>query len=388
MDIDKEKIVREEINKLIDEIEKEIIRKTIKSKPIYELKDILNKKNLYQLKESAKLMGISKAYKMKKSELIEVLYDEVITEEHLMTVISYLTTQEYSVFQNAIMGRTIEYNSKLDDSHITAQDFLILQSFNFNEKIEFVVPREIENNYKKLKNNGLIDEVLNYFNVVNYLNSTANLYGTISVDDFLEIYNLQNNKKITKQELMSIIKSEEINDNFFDYNMGYIVHSCFDGILNEINENIISAEDKSRYIPEKEELLKYENEMYYETSPYSKIMIKFFIEEMEMDINNAMELVEDLVLQIKLGCRMQDLVDTIGIEYGEFESEEQTEKIIPILIDLFNNTRKWYNNGMLSKEMRERKKQNGNSPRKVVKIGRNEPCPCGSDKKYKKCCGK
>jgi hypothetical protein len=21
------------------------------------------------------------------------------------------------------------------------------------------------------------------------------------------------------------------------------------------------------------------------------------------------------------------------------------------------------------------------------KIGRNEPCPCGSDKKYKKCCG-
>ena len=26
-------------------------------------------------------------------------------------------------------------------------------------------------------------------------------------------------------------------------------------------------------------------------------------------------------------------------------------------------------------------------PRKVVKIGRNDPCPCGSGKKYKKCCG-
>ena len=26
-------------------------------------------------------------------------------------------------------------------------------------------------------------------------------------------------------------------------------------------------------------------------------------------------------------------------------------------------------------------------PRKVVKIGRNEPCICGSGKKYKKCCG-
>mgnify|MGYP003291732256 CR=1 FL=1 len=23
-----------------------------------------------------------------------------------------------------------------------------------------------------------------------------------------------------------------------------------------------------------------------------------------------------------------------------------------------------------------------------IKVGRNEPCPCGSGKKYKKCCGK
>jgi len=26
-------------------------------------------------------------------------------------------------------------------------------------------------------------------------------------------------------------------------------------------------------------------------------------------------------------------------------------------------------------------------PRRVVSVGRNEPCPCGSGKKYKKCCG-
>lgn len=26
-------------------------------------------------------------------------------------------------------------------------------------------------------------------------------------------------------------------------------------------------------------------------------------------------------------------------------------------------------------------------PRRVEKVGRNEPCPCGSGKKHKKCCG-
>ena len=28
------------------------------------------------------------------------------------------------------------------------------------------------------------------------------------------------------------------------------------------------------------------------------------------------------------------------------------------------------------------------TPKRVAKIGRNEPCPCGSGKKYKQCCGK
>ena len=27
-------------------------------------------------------------------------------------------------------------------------------------------------------------------------------------------------------------------------------------------------------------------------------------------------------------------------------------------------------------------------PKKVKKVGRNDPCPCGSGKKYKQCCGK
>ena len=26
-------------------------------------------------------------------------------------------------------------------------------------------------------------------------------------------------------------------------------------------------------------------------------------------------------------------------------------------------------------------------PRQVTKVGRNAPCPCGSGRKYKKCCG-
>ena len=39
------------------------------------------------------------------------------------------------------------------------------------------------------------------------------------------------------------------------------------------------------------------------------------------------------------------------------------------------------------KELYREQKQSG-TVRKEVKIGRNDPCPCGSGKKYKHCCGR
>jgi hypothetical protein len=58
-----------------------------------------------------------------------------------------------------------------------------------------------------------------------------------------------------------------------------------------------------------------------------------------------------------------------------------------------NNTRIWVNNGHTPLELHEifskRDEDIIEFPiRKKQKIGRNDPCPCGSGKKYKKCCGK
>lgn len=67
-----------------------------------------------------------------------------------------------------------------------------------------------------------------------------------------------------------------------------------------------------------------------------------------------------------------------------FETNEKVKAdIIPIKIQV-----KDYDNFDFSKEKRARKKIKKSSKRKnSPKVGRNDPCPCGSGKKYKKCCG-
>lgn len=57
--------------------------------------------------------------------------------------------------------------------------------------------------------------------------------------------------------------------------------------------------------------------------------------------------------------------------------------------DWLYNLPEW--DGILSVEKRKEIKAAYNRTKIVVKdekIGRNDPCPCGSGKKYKKCCGK
>lgn len=56
-------------------------------------------------------------------------------------------------------------------------------------------------------------------------------------------------------------------------------------------------------------------------------------------------------------------------------------------IDIFNALGNTVQIAALKKELNELTSLPENKPVNVIKTGRNEPCPCGSGRKYKKCCG-
>lgn len=50
--------------------------------------------------------------------------------------------------------------------------------------------------------------------------------------------------------------------------------------------------------------------------------------------------------------------------------------------------RKYPSIAVIGERLAKLRNQQGNQPRRVEKVGRNDPCPCGSGKKYKYCCGR
>ena len=69
-----------------------------------------------------------------------------------------------------------------------------------------------------------------------------------------------------------------------------------------------------------------------------------------------------------------------------FDSDEDAQIFIDMIVKLSNNTRLKSNRGHTPLEISKLKSNLTSQTHK--KIGRNDLCPCGSGKKYKKCCGK
>ena len=70
---------------------------------------------------------------------------------------------------------------------------------------------------------------------------------------------------------------------------------------------------------------------------------------------------------------------------------EDEERLPKLITNVYNSLPSWENNGWSPQELLERmagKKVFYNERGDVMKVGRNDPCPCGSGKKYKKCCGR
>lgn len=85
---------------------------------------------------------------------------------------------------------------------------------------------------------------------------------------------------------------------------------------------------------------------------------------------------------------LEDVTEESQIN-AEFDFEKLLWNMFEVKADWLYNLNEWDN--VLPEEKRKEIRKNHNRSKQVInesKVGRNDPCPCGSGKKYKKCCGK
>lgn len=152
------------------------------------------------------------------------------------------------------------------------------------------------------------------------------------------------------------------------------------------------------YVKEKGEKAFWQEYGNIETNIYKDLLLnhkeakKTTIKELAKEYNSTPEFIMGFVDGIN---------DSLNNQYDLEAIDENTELVLDIDLeklyfnmldakaDYLYNLPQW--DGIFSEEKRKEIQKDYKESRIVrneEKIGRNDPCPCGSGKKYKKCCGK
>lgn len=237
-----------------------------------------------------------------------------------------------------------------------------------------------------------------------YIIALSNLYGMVHKDKVVEIYNSQNENQISISNIEKLIANlpEELEDAFILIHKDYFVMETI--IENDEFDLMLRKKgDKPYYVPEKEELLKYADDGYFEKSNQYKNLLSYLKKNFFKPGDERAEwLAEDIQGMCQFGVDMQTIFDSFNNMKISFRDMDQANEVLQLIMELSNNIRIWENNGYTPQEIFEKFEKPNLKPlpdkpfdfggSKVVdmntrkKVGRNDPCPCGSGKKYKKCC--
>lgn len=142
---------------------------------------------------------------------------------------------------------------------------------------------------------------------------------------------------------------------------------------------------KPYYVPPKTVFSSYAEPFYWEPSAEADALRAFLKTEFVLSDARLEQVYTELVYGTRyLSVPVMQAVYRLQ-DMGLNLPEEQEKTFISVFLPFRNQVRMQGNRGYTPLEIREI--QSAIAPTQK-KVGRNDPCPCGSGKKYKNCCGK
>jgi hypothetical protein len=362
---------------------------------------------------------------MKKQELVDAIHDGLNDRELLASSVGACNDEEIELFESVMRKGKTRYRGRdaLDAYRLIEKTGAFMGLYGNNGALVLVAPDETKAMYETIDTPEFHCKRRRYINIGLYATALVNLCGFVCSEDIARIYNSQNDDRIESDELNKMLFRHILRSEY-DYalyedgichatlaygeapkeNVEFIDEEEFasdkefvsDGEIDDDEEDYLSyLVDRHATIPmremEKEELLRYADEEYYEFTRAHKRLYAFLKAHLPENCEEpilALLTVKDLHRAAQMDCEPSYILDALE-EYG-FSSEkspmdiETVNQVLVLASDVMNDTRHWSNNGWTPNELVEKQHR----AKRFGKIGRNDPCPCGSGKKYKKCCGK
>ena len=227
------------------------------------LNDCLQGYGLSDLKSIVKGYHYKNYHKNRKSELIDMIKEKIFDEKELYELMLSISSKEFRLANKLSKKKSIPYTENQASILIDMIQYSYVFPMEIDGSFLIHMPASIRKIFQKINSPAFSKKRNHYRLVWDYYCACVNLFGVITPQSIVKIYNEHNHKKITEDELLTVlfIFSNKGKPLYLDDN--YFVHRC---LTSSVSAEFILKEQKKAplQIPSKEELMDYIDEDFYE----------------------------------------------------------------------------------------------------------------------------
>ena len=340
-------------------------------------------------------IGISGAEELKNPELAIRFAEEVLKPEVMEKELLRLNEWEFRAFEEATKKGLFYVEENEWENLEWASDigYLVAYDDGYAE-----VPSEVSAVFKKI----CTPEFCELQKKRSWLSAcmvmVEYLYGTAPARVVYRMYRRRKECRVSFEEFIELFQSVPKEENICVLDGDRI---SLRGLLEEkeIYHMLLDRQgNREFYIPFEEEIVDCTYHGYPSQAPVYKRIQHLLTEELGMDIELAEAYLCEIYRVYYTGGLMSEAMDQLNKNSVIFETQKQAREMAELLMEAYNTTRKVELCGHTPDEedMGNRRNetvfpgmfQNNIPVSSNKKVYPNDPCPCGSGKKYKKCCGR
>ena len=372
-----------DINILQDEIIKSDIKNAEKiwkdAEGDNSLESLLSKMTKDELVKIARKYFVKGITTLKKADAVHRVKEVIINNGN--SAINMMDENTLKFLEDLIKNNGFK---KYECTDIIYANFLRNRGIAFtvmqNEEPFIVLPEEIKPLVENISSKELKDKVRVNNEIIKIIAGMAYYYGVITVEFIEKTINSLYGKNFELDYIKALILAgEELG---YDYvvNNDTIAHIDVEDTEKIIELQNICTSDYYKF--DKKSLIKAGAVDFLEENKQSLKLQKVLGELFVVDKERLRSEMDALFFEIKNEGDKDNAIE-LFLDAYEIESDEEKKIFKEELDTLVKSIRRWSLKGHTEDEIEKAAAR----VVKEIKIGRNDPCICGSGKKYKKCCG-
>lgn len=403
------------------------------------LKDVLACWPREILNNEALTLGVRRISSYKKKELAERIANEILTPSVMRNRMSMLTDKQIELFEKIMHCEYLYLEEETEEAD--ADVLCELGYVAADEKDYLEVPADVAASYQKISTPQFHENRKKMIWMKKCLDILAILYAVAPVRILQRLYRRNPEFKVEQEELLAIFDSLPQAQNPCVHIGDKIIYR--EVVRDNLYQHIESRQgDKKFYIPTRTEIEDFSENCYFAAEPAYQRLGDFLMNTFDMYPEEQDYTLYDIFQKVSMGADLHEVMEDFNEQGIVFPDEKAIREFCEIMMDVNNNTRMLNNRGhkpceiagldfrnmmqngkmptivagstMAANMLRESQSQlekmgfgldldfgsreipvtmlpngiNGRGQTVTRKIYPNDPCPCGSGKKYKKCCGR